>query len=405
MTRFGTAVRRIDERQPGVDLPLLSVSQTRGVLRQSELFDRPPRADSLDTYKVCRRDDIVFNKMSIRSGAMGIAVEDGLVTYHYEVMRPVKGAVPRYLVYLMKSSTFTGELIKNERGIGAGGTAGVRTTEVPFSVLRNIDAYIPRPLEQRQIAEYLDAQTAKIDALIGKQERLIETLAERRQAVISRAVTKGLNPNARWSATGVGWLGDVPETWRVKPLWSMFERVKDIGHPDEIMLSVFRDLGVVVKDEHANLNQTAENRNIYQLVESGWLVTNRMKAWQGSVGISGFRGIVSGHYICFRPRHAESPRYLNYLFRSTQYAAGYATLSRGVRTGQAEIDNDQYRQLPVLVPARSEQDAIVEYLDRETSQIDALSAKAREMIDVLKERRQALISAAVTGKIDVRGLS
>ena len=148
MTRFGNAMEKIDERIPGIDLPLMSVSQTRGVIRRSELTDAPQRAESLDAYKVCRRNDIVFNKMSIRAGAMGVAAEDGLVTYHYEVMRPRRGTDPNFIAYLMKSSWFTEELIKRERGIGAGDQANVRTTEVRFSVLKTIDAYIPDSPEQ-----------------------------------------------------------------------------------------------------------------------------------------------------------------------------------------------------------------------------------------------------------------
>ncbi|MGB7962854.1 MAG: hypothetical protein WCF12_07855, partial [Propionicimonas sp.] len=171
MTRFGAAVNRIDQRIPGIDLPLLSVSQTMGVIRRSELTDRPARADSLDVYKVCREGDIVFNKMSIRSGAMGVAAEDGLVTYHYEVMRPVPGYDPRYVVYLMKSDHFTSEMIKRERGIGSGEQTGVRTTEVPFRILRTIDVRLPSLAEQVAIADFLDRETAKIDALIEKQRQ------------------------------------------------------------------------------------------------------------------------------------------------------------------------------------------------------------------------------------------
>src|SRR4051812_34938979 len=108
-----------------------------------------------------------------------------------------------------------------------------------------------------------------------------------------------------------------PESWRTAPLWSLFERIKDVGHPNEEMLSVYRNLGVVRKgDRHDNFNKTAENRDIYQLVDRDWLIVNRMKAWQGSVGISPYRGIVSGHYICFRPRHAENSQFLNWLLRS-----------------------------------------------------------------------------------------
>ena len=195
--------------------------------------------------------------------------------------------------------------------------------------------------------------------------------------------------------SGVPWLGDVPAGWTTKPLWSMFERIKDVGHPSEQMLSVFRDYGVVAKDSRDNINKTAENRDIYQLVHPGWLVTNRMKAWQGSVGISGLRGIVSGHYICFAPRHDADSRYLNWLFRSPAYAAGYALQSRGVRIGQAEIDNDLYRVMPVLLPPIEEQRAIADYLDRETARIDTLIEEQQRLIDMLHERRAAAIASTL----------
>ena len=196
--------------------------------------------------------------------------------------------------------------------------------------------------------------------------------------------------------SGVPWLGRVPAGWKTKPLWSLFERIKDVDHPEERMLSVFREFGVVAKDSHDNINKTAANRSIYQLVHPGWFVANRMKAWQGSVGISSLRGIVSGHYICFAPRHNEDHRYLNWLLRSTAYSNGYAVLSRGVRIGQAEIDNDEFRLMPILLPPCEEQRAIADYLDRETAQIDTLIAKQEQLIATLRERRTAAIESAVS---------
>lgn len=192
------------------------------------------------------------------------------------------------------------------------------------------------------------------------------------------------------SDAGSGWLPPNPRNWRLKPLWSMFERIKDIDHPEEAMLSVFRDFGVVAKDSRDNLNKTAENRSIYQLVHPGWLVTNRMKAWQGSVGISPLRGIVSGHYICFAPHHDEDDGYLNWLFRSAPYTYAYGLLSRGVRIGQVEIDNDGYRLLPVLLPPADEQRLIAGYLDRETTRIDMLIEEQQRLISMLQERRDAV---------------
>jgi len=200
----------------------------------------------------------------------------------------------------------------------------------------------------------------------------------------------------------VEWLPPLQPGWKLRPLWSIFERIKDVDHPNEQMLSVFRDYGVVAKDSRDNLNQTAENRSIYQLVHPGWLVTNRMKAWQGSVGISSLRGIVSGHYICFAPRHREDSRYLNWLFRSPPYAYAYALLSRGVRIGQVGIDNDEYRLLPVLLPPLDEQRAIADYLDRETARIDALIEEQGRLIELLRERRRAAIAAAFSRDSDAR---
>lgn len=197
------------------------------------------------------------------------------------------------------------------------------------------------------------------------------------------------------------WLGPVPSVWRTRPLWSIFKREKRTGYIDEQMVSVFREYGVVYKEDFDNLNITAEDRSIYQLIEPGWLVINRMKAWQGSVGVSNIRGIVSGHYICFRPNHNENSKFLNLLFRSPQYRDGFAMNSRGVRPGQAEIDNDLLRKMPVLLPPADEQARIVAHVDARTADIEQLTFQAARLIGLAAERRTALIIAAVTGQFDV----
>ncbi len=170
----------------------------------------------------------------------------------------------------------------------------------------------------------------------------------------------------------------------------MFRRVKDVGHVEEEMLSVYRDFGVVRKDgRDDNFNKTAEDRSIYQLVDDGWLVVNRMKAWQGALGVSRLRGIVSGHYICFQPLHHEHSRFLDYLLRSQPYTAEMYRRSRGVRPSQIEIDNDLLSSLGVLLPPVAEQRAIADFLDAETARIDGLLDRKLRLVGLAQERIDA----------------
>jgi len=302
---------------------------------------------------------------------------------------------PSFLRYALTAQT--------ARNAIEGAMIGSTFRRINVSAIRALPVPVPTFPEQRAITAYLDYETARIDTLIAEQVGLIELLRERRAAVVDGVIAAGLRRDVMTKDSGVTWIGRVPAHWSVRPLWSMFRRVKDVDHPDEQMLSVFRDYGVVAKDSRANINQTAENRSIYQLVHPGWLVSNRMKAWQGSVGISSHRGIVSGHYICFEPLHDEDHDYLNWLFRSARYATGYGLISRGVRIGQAEIDNDSYRVLPVVVPPLAEQSEISAYLSQQTVKIDSLISEAERFVELARERRSALITAAVTVQVDVRG--
>lgn len=347
------------------------------------------------------QDDILITKDSETADDIGVPAfveyeaDDLICGYHLAIVRSdTRRVVPKFLYWALDS-----EPTARQWGVTAAGVTrvGIRSTD-----LNKVTIPLPPLGEQRAIADYLDQETAQIDALVAKQEEFIRLLRAGRTAIVDAVVTRGLRQGVALKPSGTTWVGDIPADWTVRPLWSMFRRVKDVGHPEEQMLSVFREYGVIAKESRDNINKTAENRNIYQLVHPGWLVTNRMKAWQGSVGVSQLRGIVSGHYLCFEPRHEDDSRYLNWLFRCPRYAAGYASISRGVRIGQAEIDNDDYKVLPVVVPPRAEQVEIATYLDDKMSRIDTLIAKAEEHIALAKERRSALITAAVTGQFDVR---
>jgi type I restriction enzyme S subunit len=193
------------------------------------------------------------------------------------------------------------------------------------------------------------------------------------------------------------WLGEVPADWQVKPLWTLFHRVKRTGYEEEQLLSVYRDYGVIPKSSRSdNFNKPSDDLSAYQLVCPNDLAINKMKAWQGSVAISGHRGIVSPAYFVYEPIHCENNRFLHYLLRSPRYIGQYLALSKGIRPNQWDLEPQLFSRLPVLVPPPADQSAIAVFLDAKTAVIDRLVRQQQLCLDLLAEKRQAIISHAVT---------
>ncbi|MCS5603826.1 MAG: restriction endonuclease subunit S, partial [Paracoccus sp.] len=187
-----------------------------------------------------------------------------------------------------------------------------------------------------------------------------------------------------------------PSTWRVVPFWSLFRRTKSIGHADEELLSVYRDHGVVpTSSRDDNHNKPSEDLSGYQLVTEGALVTNKMKAWQGSIAISRHRGIVSPAYYVYRPLSEEHDQFLHYLLRSEPYVALYQRISKGVRVSQWDLEHEALRTIPVLLPDLATQKQIADFLDAETTRIDALIEKKQRLMAVANERIAAIVETAI----------
>ena len=182
-----------------------------------------------------------------------------------------------------------------------------------------------------------------------------------------------------------------PHLWREVPFWSLFRRVKEINHPDEELLSVYRDHGVVpTASRDDNFNKPSLDLSGYQLVRKGALVTNKMKAWQGSIAISRHRGIVSPAYYVYEPLSREHDQYLHYLLRSQPFVALYQRISKGVRVNQWDLEHEALRIVPIRLPDLPTQKAIADFLDRETARIDQLIEKKRRMVEVLGERARSV---------------
>jgi len=277
-------------------------------------------------------------------------------------------------------------------------------------LIRSARFALPPLPEQREIAGFLDRETGKIDALVAEQERLLELLKEKRQAVISHAVTRGLNPNAPLKPSGLAWLGDVPAHWEICMLKRVFRSV-DYGISDSLdaegPIAILRmgniENGQVVMDD---LKYTKEvDKGL--LLQCGDLLYNRTNSLDliGKVGM--FRGSEDGpvsfasYLVRIRTVNDSLPEFFAYLL-NTEGVLGLARANAFVAIGQCNLNPTRYGQIEIALPPLSEQRAIVAHLDAATAQFDALTAAVERALALLQERRTALISAAVTGQIDVR---
>lgn len=201
---------------------------------------------------------------------------------------------------------------------------------------------------------------------------------------------------------GVEWLGVIPESWNLLPLKYLFKETSNKGYPDLQLLSVYRDYGVVPTDSRDdNNNVPSEDLSGYKKVEIGNLVTNKMKAWQGSISISDYEGIVSpAYYIYKRTEQENNPRYLHYLLRSSIYISVYKANSKGIRPGQWDLEKKYFERIPVIIPDLATQRKITDLLDNKLQQINQIIKKKQKLVELLQEKRQALITQAVTKGLD-----
>lgn len=202
--------------------------------------------------------------------------------------------------------------------------------------------------------------------------------------------------------SGIEWVGEIPKEWKVTRMKTILQNVSEKNHPDSTVLSLYRDLGVVPKNSRDdNHNVTSEDTSNYKFVRCGDLVINKMKAWQGSLAVSEFEGIVSpAYYVCKFISNSTDKKYLHYLLRCRPYAQEFERLSTGMRVGQWDLGIDDFLRVSVICPSLSEQSAIAAYLDTQCVKIDEIIAEAKASIEDYKQWKASIIYEAVTKGLD-----
>ena len=392
-----------DERREKVsdkDFVPLSVTKN-GIVPQ---LQNAAKTDAGDNRKKVCINDFVINSRSDRKGSSGLSELEGSVSLISIVLKP-RGIEPTFVHHLFKSYPFQEEFYRYGKGI----VADLWSTN--YSEMKNIYIPIPDRSEQTAIANFLDRETARIDHLITKQQELIKLLQEKRQVVISHAVTKGLNPDAPMKDSGVEWLGEVPEHWEVKnyryatklfrgkfgfrprndpSLYDgeyPFIQTGDIARADKYITSYTQTLN-------------EKGKSVSQKFPEGTLVM-AIAANIGDTAILNFSAYCPDSVVGFYPHGNIKLEFLRYSF----IASLQALEQTSTQSTQANLNLDRIGSVSGVFPDTIEQDVIVRFLDKKLHTYDILEGKTIYAIQLLKERRTALISAAVTGKIDVRNLA
>ena len=403
--------KEINERSENGDETLLSVSEYYGVKPRGERIadgDFLTRAESLEGYKKCYPNDLVMNIMLAWKRGLGVSKYEGIVSPAYSVFRFNEQVNSDYIHYLLRTEEYTKYFKTRSTGI-----IDSRLRLYPES-FGDIFILFPTLEIQTQIANFLDHETAKIDTLIAKQEKLIELLKEKRQAVISHAVTKGLKPNVLMKDSGVEWLGEVPEHWvvcRLKHVGSIQSGIakgKDLTGKRSVSVPMLRVANV--QDGYLNLDDVHQidiepDQWERYLLQSGDVLMNeggdndklgRGTVWRNEIA----NCIHQNHVFAIRTLQIE-PEWLDILTRAS-YAKFHFFRQSKQSTNLASISATNIKETPILVPPKDEREQIQTYLKVQFDVFSKLENRCNEQVELLKVRRTALISAAVTGKIDVR---
>jgi len=390
------------------DEQMLSVTITKGVIPQKALLEGSSKKDSsnLDrsAYKLVCPGDIAYNKMRAWQGAIGVSELRGIVSPAYVVERPRDKVCARYFHHLFRTPQFAKEAERWSYGITSD-MWSLRPED-----FRMIYSVLPPWEEQAAVVRFLDHADKRIRRFIAAKRRMIELLNEQKQAIIQKAVTRGLDPNVRLKPSGVDWLGDVPEHWEVAQLRRRWE-VVDCKHVTVPFVDEGFPLASVREVQSFDLDLSTSNRTTpewYSHLVSGGRTPKRgdlIYCRNVSVGACAYVNredqFSMGQDVCLIRSDNQNGRFLNYFIHSPAMQRQLSLLLIGSTFNRINVS--EIKSLVIVVPPRAEQDANVAYLDSSISTYDKPIISAQKAITFIREYRTRLIADVVTGKLDVRG--
>jgi type I restriction enzyme, S subunit len=382
------------------DLPLLSVYRDYGViLRDSRDDNHNIKSDDLSLYKVVNSGDLVLNKMKTWQGSLGVSEHTGVVSPAYIVCQIQSDLNRRYLHLLLRSKSYI--TLYNQLSFGV----RVDQWDMRFADFKRIPVILPPREEQDAIVRFLTAQDSRFARLIRAKRRMMELLNEQKSAIIHRAVTRGLDESVRLKASGLPWLGNIPEHWEVERIKYLYREVNERSETgEEELMSVSHLTGVTPRRQKNITMFMAQSYVGHKMCRRNDLVINTMWAWMGALGTAQETGIVSPSYGVYRPTTEKriDAQFADYLFRLQPLVSEYLCQSTGIRSSRLRLYPEQFLKLRVFLPPLEEQIAIVRHIESAVSQQDKVLSQIQREIDLILEYRTRLVRDVVTGQLDVR---
>ena len=347
--------------------------------------------------------DVLITKDSEAWNDIGVpalvreSADDLVSGYHLALLRPFRERIAG--AFLFRSLQSTG--VQYQFHVEAN---GVTRYGLSHAAIKSLWLPAPPVSEQAAIVRFLDHADWRIRRYIRAKQKLIKLLEEQKQAIIHRAVTRGLDPNVRLKPSGVEWLGDVPEHWEVERTKNLFRlRTQKSGRAHGLeLLSIYTHIGVRPRKDLEEKGNKASTTDDYWIVRKGDLIVNKLLAWMGAVGVSEYEGVTSPAYDILMPIRPLCPAFYHHLFRTKLFLQQFKQRSRGIMDMRLRLYFDQLGQIPIVVPPVDEQSEIVAFYVAATADLDRTIATARLEIGLLREYRTRLIADVVTGKLDVR---
>lgn len=370
-----------------------------GVIKRKKDDSDGLQPKEFDGYQILRKNDFIFKMIdlqNISTSRVGLSQYTGLVSPAYIRFTPRKKDSFNKFVYYYLMSMYYNCVFNNLGG------NGVRSALNASDMGRLMIPY-PKIETQHQIATYLDQKCTQIDALITNQQKQIEKLKAYKQSLITETVTKGLNPDVPMKDSGVEWIGEIPEDWKVIRVKNLLNERKERSLTgEEEPLSMSQKVGLVptkILDMIPNMASSFVGAKIVYIND---LVFNKLKAHLGVFSVSMYNGLVSPDYAVYYSTGKANLKYLEYLFKTPQCICEFRKRSTGIAAGLTRLYTDGLFAIECPYPSFNEQQAIVSYLDQKCTQIDKLISIKQKKIEKLQQYKKSLIYEYVTGKKEVK---